>query len=152
MEKRKKINAKPNLLLVTAKTFLGTYVRLGCILAIMDICLRLIQPHMLGGLLDYFRADTKVTKNQAYFYASIIVICNGFYAMFMNQYLINSFHAGFQVRTAFCSLIYRKVMHFLILKRYLTATIHILFGSSRVFHSLSKNGNLNYSLILIKNK
>lgn len=75
----------------------------------MDIVVRLSQPLMLGKLLDYFRTDTNITKEEALWYAGALVALNAISALLINQYIMGAFHYGMRVRAACCALIYRKV-------------------------------------------
>lgn len=75
----------------------------------MDIAVRLTQPLVLGKLLDYFRVDTNITKEEALWYAGALVALNAVSALFINQYIMGAFHYGMRVRAACCALIYRKV-------------------------------------------
>lgn len=75
---------------------------------INDIGIRLSAPIFLGWLLDYFRPDTEMTRENAFFAAGALVMLNAISAVTINQFLIGSFANGMKVRVAVCSLIYRK--------------------------------------------
>lgn len=75
----------------------------------MDLIFRLSQPIMLGKLLDYFRPNSDVSKEEALWYAGAVVGLNACSALFINQYIMNAFHYGMKVRAACCALVYRKV-------------------------------------------
>lgn len=100
---------KPSLLKVLAATFWPEYTFLGFTVLVQEIFLRLYLPIALGDLLDYFRKDSTTTRNQALWYASIVVVVNACCAVLINQYIVNAFHYGMRVRAACCALIYRKV-------------------------------------------
>ncbi|ERL93577.1 hypothetical protein D910_10865 [Dendroctonus ponderosae] len=68
----------------------------------------LIQPMMLGQLLAYFRADTGLTKQDAFLYAGAISVCTFLNALLSNQYIMGAFHYGMKIRAACCALVYRK--------------------------------------------
>nr|XP_023023160.1 probable multidrug resistance-associated protein lethal(2)03659 [Leptinotarsa decemlineata] len=77
----------------------------------MDLIFRLIQPIMLGYLLDYFKPNqTTTTKTDALWYAGAVVALNTISALFINQYIMDAFHYGMKVRAAVCALIYRKAL------------------------------------------
>lgn len=103
-----KRKSKPSLLRVLVMTFWPEYLFLGILLAFMDLGLRLIQPLMLGKLLDYFKPATLTTKEEALWYAGAVVAVNAIGALMINQYIIGAFHYGMKVRAACCSVVYRK--------------------------------------------
>lgn len=109
LKKSKTLLKKPSFLRVLVATFWPEYLSLGILLAAMDIGVRVIQPLVLGKLLDYFRADTNVTKEVALWYAGALVILNGVSAFLINHYAMGASHYGMRVRAACCALIYRKV-------------------------------------------
>lgn len=108
----KKRNSQPSFLKTIVRTFWPEYLKLGVILLINDIPVRLAQPLMLGKLLDYFRHEQELEGewNQALIYAGIIVALNGVCALCINQYIMGAFHNGMKVRAACCALIYRKAL------------------------------------------
>ncbi|KAF5275656.1 hypothetical protein FQA39_LY06768 [Lamprigera yunnana] len=110
VEKMKKLNKKPSLLKVLVQTFWPEYLYLGILLVFLDIILRLLSPIMLGELLDYFRADSEKTKNEAFLYAGAVVAVNAANALLINQYVMGAFHYGMKVRAACCAIIYRKTL------------------------------------------
>ncbi|XP_072393683.1 ATP-binding cassette sub-family C member 4-like [Diabrotica undecimpunctata] len=105
-----KTRKKPSLLKILVSTFWPEYLYLGCILALMDLLVRLSQPIMLGNMLSYFKPGTETTKEEALWYAGAVVVLNGISALLINQYIMNAFHYGMKVRAAVCSLIYRKAL------------------------------------------
>lgn len=107
--KKSKKPKTPSLLKVLVATFWPEYLQLGVLLVIMDLVVRLIQPQMLGNLLDHFRPNTTVTRSEALWYAGAIVLLNALSALLINQYIMRAFHYGMKVRAACCALIYRKV-------------------------------------------
>lgn len=109
MEKVKLSNGKPSLLLVIAQTFWPEYLISGVILTAIELVFRIMQPLMLGELLDYFRPGTTKTQNDALMYAGAVVGLNGAIALLTNQYIMGAFHYGMKVRAACCTVIYRKV-------------------------------------------
>ena len=124
MDAAKKLSKKPSLLKVLIKTFWPEYLLIGVELALLDLVLRLLQPLMLGKLLNYFRPDTTMTKTEALWYAGAIVGLNAGNALFINQYIMGAFHYGMKVRAACCALIYRKVTIFF---RQLASTVMTRF-------------------------
>ncbi|XP_072393688.1 ATP-binding cassette sub-family C member 4-like [Diabrotica undecimpunctata] len=108
IEKAKKTNSKPSLLKAIFMTFWLEYLKLGIFDITTDLVLRLIQPIMLGKLLDYFKPEAQVSKNDALMYAGIIVAINVLNFLISNQYMIEGFHSGMRIRAACCAVIYRK--------------------------------------------
>lgn len=56
---------RPSLLKVLVSTFWPEYLILAIILVIMDLGVRLVQPKMLGKLLEYFKLQPEITKTEA---------------------------------------------------------------------------------------
>ncbi|KAG5875254.1 hypothetical protein JTB14_011933 [Gonioctena quinquepunctata] len=107
----KKRQQKPSLFKVLIATFWPEYLYLGVLLATMDLVFRLLQPIMLGHLLDFFKPGPKTTtKTEALWYAGAVVALNSVSALFINQYIMDAFHYGMKVRAAVCALIYRKAL------------------------------------------
>lgn len=73
---------------------------------------KILQPLLLGRLLQFFRQDndpeTDLTNQDAWLAASGIVGINLFTTLVNNQFLIQGFGCGMRVRVAVCSTIYRK--------------------------------------------
>lgn len=109
LKKSKILQQKPSFFRALVATFWPEYLSLGILLAAMDIGVRLIQPFVLGKLLDYFQADTNVSKEAALWYAGALVALSGFSAFLINHYMMGASHYGLRVRAACCALIYRKV-------------------------------------------
>lgn len=104
-----KTNSKnPSLIKAIYKTFWREYLFLGCIQFSHDILIRLTQPIFLGLLLSYFTPNSTVTRNEAFTYATIIVVMSCIGSVSVNQFIFKAFSNGMQVRLATCSLIYRK--------------------------------------------
>lgn len=75
---------------------------------INDIVVRLTLPLFLGKLLDYFSPSSTLTKESAFFNASMLLALNALAAVTINQFILTSFTNGMKIRLATCSLIYRK--------------------------------------------
>lgn len=106
-EKSVQKNRKPSLLLALITAFWPEYTMLAIIMILMNV-FSLLEPLMLGNLLNYFRNDSDITKDQAFIYAGAIVICIFATTLLNNQYIMGAFHDGMKVRAAACALIYRK--------------------------------------------
>lgn len=110
LKSRQRKNKNPSLARVLVKTFWPEYLLLAIILVLMDLVLRLAQPIFLGNLLEYFRPDSEMLREDAMFNAAILVAINAGSALLINQYIFRAFHYGMRVRAAVCSLIYRKAL------------------------------------------
>jgi ABC-type multidrug transport system, ATPase and permease components len=99
---------KPSLLKAIGWSFRWEYTILGLLHAINDLGIRLTQPLLLGKLLEYFRADSEIEKNEAYLYAAGLVLLSILSTFMFNHFTVGAFHVGMRVRAACCSLIYRK--------------------------------------------
>ncbi|GLG99906.1 Uncharacterized protein GBIM_06279 [Gryllus bimaculatus] len=106
----KRRKGRPNLRTAILKTFGAEYVKLGILVFITDIVLRLAQPLLLGGLLSYFELDSAVPRRDAYLYAGGIVLSAVLNALCSNHYLMRAALTGMRVRVACCALIYRKAL------------------------------------------
>ncbi|XP_076634046.1 putative multidrug resistance-associated protein lethal(2)03659 [Colletes latitarsis] len=110
----KKYNVKkklrePSLTKVLMKCFGPRLLVYGLILAVMEILLRVLQPIFLGRLLKYYGPD-KITKEEAYFYATGVILCSGILIFVIHPYMMAILHMGMKMRVACCSLIYRKAL------------------------------------------
>ncbi|CAG9859550.1 unnamed protein product [Phyllotreta striolata] len=110
IEKAKKTNSEPSLLKALINTFWWDYLYLGVLIGVNDLGLKIVQPFLLGLLLDYFNPELEVPKERAYLYAGLIVLFNFLSIFLSNQYMLGAFHAGMRVRAACCALIYRKAV------------------------------------------
>lgn len=106
-EKSVQKNRKPSLLFAMIASFWPEYTILRIILVIMNTS-SLLQPIMLGKLLNYFRDDSDITKNQAFLYAGAVVSCIFITSLMNNHVFMGGFHYGMKLRAACCALIYRK--------------------------------------------
>lgn len=71
---------------------------------------RIIQPQCLGGLVTYFSpGENDITKNDAYLYATGIVLCSLISITVFHPFILYAFQLGMRVRLTCCSLIYKKV-------------------------------------------
>lgn len=104
---------EPSLLKAMIRAFWPEAIVIGILLAITDFGIRLNQPTLLGGMLQYFRPGSLTTREEALYYAGGMVFCNLINMMLMNHYMIGAFHFGMKLRVASCAVIYKKVRYFL---------------------------------------
>lgn len=83
---------------------------LGLLLIFSDIVIRIIQPQLLGGMLQYFSpGNTGTTKEQGLIYAGAMVVGNLFSMLLLNHYMLCCLHFGMKLRVASCAVVYAKV-------------------------------------------
>lgn len=70
---------------------------------------RVAQPLFLGKLISYFTNSGSMSKDDAYLYATGVIMCSGLAIVILHPYMLGIMHIGMQMRVAACSLIYRKV-------------------------------------------
>lgn len=72
---------------------------------------RIIQPLCLGSLLMYFvPGQTDVSKTEAYYYASGIVLTVLFNGLFFHPFIFFIYECGMKFRLGCSALIYKKVL------------------------------------------
>lgn len=65
----------------------------------------------MGKLVAYFaQGQTEHNKNDAYFYASIVIGINFLSCIYVHNYHLAVTGIGIQIRQAFCTFIYRKAL------------------------------------------
>ncbi|XP_057653044.1 ATP-binding cassette sub-family C member 4-like [Diorhabda carinulata] len=110
IEKSKNTNSKPSLLKALVATFWFEYFKLAIMAAVTDLCLKTVQPQILGMLLAYFKPESEVTRSEASMYAGIIVLINICNFSIGGRYMLEAFHSGMRIRAACCALMYRKAL------------------------------------------
>ncbi|XP_067014322.2 ATP-binding cassette subfamily C member 4 [Anabrus simplex] len=108
VEQAQKRNKKPSLRSALLRAFAWEYGKLGFIVFVSEIVIRLGQPLLLGQLLAYFQPTSTMDKSDALMYAGGIVLFTAVNTLLMNHFMLGAFHSGMRVRAACCSLIYRK--------------------------------------------
>lgn len=101
---------EPSYLKALLLTFWPELLFLASILFVISLILELTQPIFLGKWLNYFKVDSTITKEEAYYYASCLCIVNLLIVLFSNHFIVFAFQYGMQIRTATCALIYRKAL------------------------------------------
>ncbi|RZC41834.1 ABC tran domain containing protein, partial [Asbolus verrucosus] len=104
-----KTHKDPSLWRILRKVFGLEFVIYGLILIPIELVFRMSQPLLVGKLLKYYAPNqTKISKNEAYLYASLIVLMTFFYVLVGHTYALGVSHLGMKIRVACSSLIYRK--------------------------------------------
>ncbi|CAG9814463.1 unnamed protein product [Phaedon cochleariae] len=106
--KSKTTNKTPSFFKALVATFWLEFSFLGILIGASNVGINMVQPFMLGGLLDHFKPETQTTKQEAFYYAGAIVLLNISSVLIMNQYMLGCYHVGMKIRAACCALIYRK--------------------------------------------
>lgn len=96
---------------------------------------RIAQPLFLGGLISYFSpGQTEITKNEAYYYATGVVMSMFINVLIVYPFLLYLYHTAMKIRVACCSLIYRKVG--------MSVNLHKIYYSTRnIFQYSFLSGN-----------
>ncbi|CAL7941040.1 unnamed protein product [Xylocopa violacea] len=105
----KKKLKQPSLIRVLIKCFGAQIMLYGIILAVLEITLRVLQPIFLGQLLQYY-STVAMTKNDAYLYATGVILCSALLIFVIHPYMMGILHMGMKMRVACCTLIYRKAL------------------------------------------
>ncbi|PSN47504.1 hypothetical protein C0J52_02254 [Blattella germanica] len=113
-EELKRANARGedgSLLRVLIKCFGRHALFLGLVMTFQDLCLLMVQPIFLGGLIRHFSPNTTspVTRDMAFVYAGAIIVCETVSVLINHLYCLSVFHTGMKMRVGLCSLIYRKI-------------------------------------------
>ncbi|CAH0557527.1 unnamed protein product [Brassicogethes aeneus] len=86
------------------------YFFLGLLDLIWQIFKATVETDAVSNLIGYFSPHSKLTKNDAYYYASVVLGINFFRIIYMHNYILVLHKFALKVRTAFSALIYRKAL------------------------------------------
>ncbi|XP_033334914.2 ATP-binding cassette sub-family C member 4 isoform X1 [Megalopta genalis] len=75
-----------------------------------DATRSVLQPLFLGSLLSYYGNNNNITKDEAYLYATGVILCSTFLVFVNHPYMMAILHMGMKMRVACCTLIYRKAL------------------------------------------
>ncbi|XP_015127764.1 multidrug resistance-associated protein 4 [Diachasma alloeum] len=100
---------KPKFFTAIRKTFLWSYMYYGGLLFFSSI-LSVLQPYVLGLLTSFFARDSTITIQEAYTYASLVVIMSAIVALIDHHSNLGQLEMGMRLRIASSSLIYRKIL------------------------------------------
>ncbi|RZC36634.1 multidrug resistance-associated protein, partial [Asbolus verrucosus] len=100
---------KPSLWRAIVKMFGLKFLIYGIVYIPVEFSAALFQPFFLKKLLDYYTPNQKeISKQQAYFYAFVILFSFLFRVLSFHSYRMALSVLGMKVRIACCSLIYRQ--------------------------------------------
>ncbi|VVC32370.1 Hypothetical protein CINCED_3A012061 [Cinara cedri] len=107
-----KVNRKPSLWRILYRMFGFRFMIFGITLAISEVCLKILQPLLIGGLLTYF--NTKETNENdlkhAYMYAGGLAITMASSMTMYHCTMIEMLHCGMKTRIACCSAVFKKAL------------------------------------------
>uniref|UniRef100_A0A8C4X1U4 Cystic fibrosis transmembrane conductance regulator n=1 Tax=Eptatretus burgeri TaxID=7764 RepID=A0A8C4X1U4_EPTBU len=108
LERASKKQGKPSLSRAIVHCFWKMYIILG-FFAFTEEALRIIQPLLLGGLINYFQ-HAYSSQATAYLYAAGVSGCAFAFAIIHHIYFFQSQRIGMRIRVALCHLIYSKAL------------------------------------------
>ncbi|XP_033642849.1 multidrug resistance-associated protein 4-like [Asterias rubens] len=104
-----KLGKKASLTAALTRVFGPTYALFG-ICAFTEEALRIVQPFILGRLIDYFSPTLNVPTWQAYTYAGAITLSSILLAFVHSPYFFQIQCIGMRVRVSLCTLVYHKML------------------------------------------
>lgn len=85
------------------------YLLTGCLFITNFTVSSVLEPEAIGKLVSYFKPNqTVLTMHDAIYYAAIMIGLKLAHCFYFQNYAIYLQQLAIQIRTAFCSLIYRK--------------------------------------------
>ncbi|XP_060518770.1 ATP-binding cassette subfamily C member 4-like isoform X2 [Cylas formicarius] len=102
--------ATPSLWRALAKVFWKEAVVLGVWYLLVETCIKLSQPLALKKLLEYFEANSAMSKNEAYIYASLVILTTLVPPVFQHNFMFRQFLLGRKVKVATSALVYEKAL------------------------------------------
>lgn len=70
----------------------------------------IVQPHVMSKFISYFQTQSKVSRNDAYFYAGTVVALSVFHCFWAHNYFMLQFKLEVQIKASLTSLVYRKIL------------------------------------------
>ncbi|KAL8559265.1 hypothetical protein ACOMHN_040389 [Nucella lapillus] len=116
---------KPSLLKVLARLFGPQYLMFGTILFTEEM-IRVVQPLLLGSLIQFFTAESRVSETGAYLCALGVSTCTMVMAVTHHIFFFNVALIGMRMRIACCSLMFKKVLRLSDAGMSQTSTGHIV--------------------------
>ncbi|CAG9854961.1 unnamed protein product [Phyllotreta striolata] len=87
------------------------YLLLGLMQLIVRSAVIVTIPMALGKVILYFQPNQKeLSKNQAIFYASLLILLNFCNVTYLHNYLLKLSEFGIKIRTSICSVLFRKCL------------------------------------------
>ncbi|XP_049822512.1 ATP-binding cassette sub-family C member 4 isoform X2 [Aethina tumida] len=92
------------------KHYAKTYLFLGVLQLIVRTSIIVLQPIFLEKFLNYFKDKSAFPKSYAYQYGSALILIGIFQVIYNHNYMQLISEFGIRVRTAFTTLLYRKIL------------------------------------------
>ncbi|XP_029155458.1 multidrug resistance-associated protein 4-like isoform X2 [Nylanderia fulva] len=105
-----KSGRKPKFFTVLRQTFMLSFLYYGGWILLMSSVLRVLQPYILGLLIWHFDPRATSTQEEAYLYASGVIIIGIVIILINHHSNIGLMEIGMRVRIASSSLMYRKIL------------------------------------------
>ncbi|XP_050297884.1 probable multidrug resistance-associated protein lethal(2)03659 [Anthonomus grandis grandis] len=107
-QKQIRKNGKCSLLSLLWKNFGTKLFLLGVLQLIWKMISSIYEPEAIGKLVSYFDPKTKLTFDDAIYYACLMIGLRFFHALYQQNYAIYLQHLAINVKNSLCSLVYRK--------------------------------------------
>ncbi|KAL1494164.1 hypothetical protein ABEB36_009808 [Hypothenemus hampei] len=101
-------NGKISLKALLWRNFGYRFLFLSCIQFAWKTTTSVYEPKAIGKLVSYFNPTSKLTFQDAFFYASLMIGLKFFHAIYVQNFQIYLQHLAINIRNSLCSLIYRK--------------------------------------------
>ncbi|XP_074026967.1 probable multidrug resistance-associated protein lethal(2)03659 isoform X2 [Leptinotarsa decemlineata] len=106
-----KRSSEPSISKVMWKAFGWKYTLVCAVDLSFRISKTILEPYALTNLISYFKAEqTTMTRNDAYFYAVMLITIQQIYRIYYSNYVIWVQQLGVEIKTAFSSFLYRKAL------------------------------------------
>ncbi|XP_056631141.1 ATP-binding cassette sub-family C member 4-like [Diorhabda sublineata] len=107
----RKRKGKPSIFRVLWNCFGMSYLILGLFNLAWKLLTSALEPDAIANLVAYFNpGQTKMSMNDALYYATILIGLKLVHSFYHPNYMIYLVQLAIQIRTSFCSLIYRKAL------------------------------------------
>ncbi|XP_057709528.1 ATP-binding cassette sub-family C member 4-like isoform X3 [Corythoichthys intestinalis] len=100
---------QPELTRALINCYWRSYVLIGIYIFLQEV-IKVIQPLLLGKLIEYFEGPGTTAVYMAYSYAAGLCIATAWMAFLHHIYFYQAQRAGMKIRVAMCHMIYRKAL------------------------------------------
>uniref|UniRef100_A0A8B9VUZ1 Multidrug resistance-associated protein 4 n=1 Tax=Anas zonorhyncha TaxID=75864 RepID=A0A8B9VUZ1_9AVES len=109
VQKAKKRGKTPHLTKAIILCYWKSYLVFG-IFTMIEETLKIVQPILLGKIINYFENYDEAALKFAYCYAGALSVCTLILAIMHHLYFYHVQRAGMKLRVAMCHMIYRKAL------------------------------------------